>query len=874
MILYNILLYLYPSSFRAEYAQELSRVFRERRRQASSPFSVLCLWLAEGKDIVVNAVGAHWEILRQDLRYTVRTLARSPGFTLTAVVVTGLGIGANTAVFSVTDRALLHPLPFADSGRLMQLWQRTSLYSRFELSPPNFYDWRKRSTSFESMAAYSSFTWNFLGQGEPQRLEGSVVTPEFFTILRVHPIAGRLFNDEDAREGAPKTVIVSHSLWRKVFGGSPDVLGKTIRLDGDSRTVIGVMPPDFLFPVRTAQVWIPYVLGDPPTDSRTNYFLSAMGRLKRGVTIEQARTEMQTITEALEREYPKANEKIRATVLPLSDQVPNQTRLLLWALLGASLCVLLIACTNLANLLLARAMTRRRELTVRAAIGAGRDRLVRQLMTESVVLAAAGGAVGVVIAIAAMPLLSAILPAWLPFGDAAVLDRRVLAFAAFVTLGTGLLFGVLPAWRVCGGVDHEGLREGSRSGVGGRRERLRFILVVAEIAVSVVLLVSAGLLIRALWRVQSTEPGFRADSVLTMQTWLPMPRYDSNAVRRTFYTNVLSNVRALPGVSNAAYISSVPMGQGGGGIWPVGGTGNDANERDSNGIKNVGMRLVSGGYFDTMNIPLLAGRDISDSDDLDAPHVAVVSESFAGRYWPNQDPLGRKFHFAIDNFPFAQLDRVVVGVVGDVRFRGLERSSEPQVYLSYRQLPNRTSTFYTPKALIVRSSGDARASSTAIRQIIAKADPEVPITDMQPLRNVVDLQTAPRAIQIRILGAFAALSLILAAIGIYGLLSFAVGQRSPEFGLRIALGAQSSDIAAMVFREGIVLACIGAAVGLTLSYPAGRSMQALLAGIGPFDPPTVGVAGVVAFAMTLFGSLLPALRAMRTDPTDIIRMEA
>jgi predicted permease len=873
MRFHKILLYLYPSSFRGEYAEEMTRVFRERRRLASNPICILWLWLAEGIDVIINAAGAHWEILRQDLRYTVKTLVRSPGFTMTAIIVTGLGIGANTAVFSVTDHALIHPLSFSDSSRLVQLWQQTGIYSRFELSPPNFYDWRKRSTSFEGMAAYSSYAWNFLGQGAPQRLEGSAVTPEFFRLLQVQPLAGRLFNDNDAMEGSRKTVILSYSFWQTVFGRQESVLGQTIRLDDDLRTVIAIMPPDFLFPMRTGQVWIPLVLGDPPTDSRTNYYLDAIGKLKRGVTIAQARAEMGAITEALEREYPKDNEKIRATVLPLGEQVPNQTRLLLWALLGASLCTLLIACTNLASLLLTRAMSRRRELTVRAAIGAGRERLVRQLLTESVVLATGGGALGILIGIAATPLFSAMLPVWLPFSDPNVLNLRVLAFTAMITLGTGLVFGVLPAWRVCSGVDEEGLREGSRSGIGGRREWLRSVLVIAEITVSVVLLVSAGVLIRALWRVQAIDPGFRADSVLTIQTWLPMPRYAFNAARKTLYTEILSNVRALPGISNAAYISSVPMGQGGGGIWPVTGTGNVDNERDSSGIKNVGMRLISSGYFDTMHIPLIAGRDIRESDDIGAQPVAVISESFARRYWPNQDPLGRKFHFAIDHFPFAEQERIVVGVAGDVRFRGLERPSEPQVYLSYRQLPDRASTFYAPRALIVRSFGDAVASAPAIRQIINKADPEIPVTDVQPLRSVVDLQTAPRSTQVRILFSFAALSLLLAGIGIYGLLSFAVGQRSPEFGLRIALGAQSSDILTMVLREGAWLATIGATLGLMLSYLAGRSMQSLLFGIGPFDPATVSIAGVVAFAMTLSGSLLPALRAMRTDPTTVIRIE-
>jgi putative ABC transport system permease protein len=873
MNLFRILLYLYPASFRSEYGEELYDVFRERRRQATNPLSILAVWVHAFFDTLVNASCVHWDILRQDLRYTTRTLARVPGFTLTAIVVTGLGIGANTAAFSVIDHVLLRPFSFADSDRLVQLWQRNAAYARFELSPPNFYDWRRLSTSFEGMSAYAPFSWNFLGEGDPRRLEGSAVTPEFFQILGVQPLLGRTFTADDAKPRASLTVVLSYSFWQSVYGGRTDILGKTIRLDNNSYPVIGVMPPNFVFPDRTGQLWVPLVLGDPPTDARDNLFLRAMGKLKPGISNEQARAEMRVIAEQLAREYPKVNEKVSAGVDPLTDQVSNQTRLLLWALFGASSCVLLIACTNLANLLLAKAIGRRKELAVRAALGAGRERLVRQLLTESLALALAGGIVGIIMAMVALPLLSAIVPARLPLREATMLDARVLPFTVLVTLATGLVFGVLPALRASRGVAHEGLAEGSRSGVGGRRERLRAVLVTAEIAISLVLLISAGLLIRALWRVQSIDPGFRADSVMTIQTWLPMPRYAFASARASFFTNVLSNVRSKPGVTNAAYISSVPMGSMGGGIWPIAGTGNEDAEHDAGGVRPAAMRVVSSGYFDTMQIPLQAGRDFSESDDINSASVAIVSESFVRRYWPGQNPLGRKFHFAFDNFPFAQQDRIVIGVVGDVRFRGLERQNEPQVYLSYKQLPDRTATFYTPKDLVVRFSGDMTTLIPSIRRIVQEADPELPISAIQTMRDVVDVQTAPRSTQIRLVVGFAALCVVLAGIGIHGLLSFTVGQRSAEFGVRIALGAQSRDIVSLVLRDGIIMAAIGGTLGVLLSYVAGRSMQALLAGISPFDPSTLIVAGVVAFGMTLSGSLLPTLRAMRIDLTTAIRME-
>jgi len=874
MRLYKAFLHLYPASFRKEYEEELVHIFRERRTQAYNPFSIAYLWLSGFVDVVVNAAYAHCEILRQDLRYTARTLRRAPAFALTAIVITGLGIGANTAAFSITDRVLLRPLPFPNSDRLVQLWQRNPAYARFELSPPNFYDWRRLSASFEAMSAYATAALNFVGEGDPQRIEGTEVTPAFFKTLDVQPLLGRTFTEQDGMDGAAGTVVLSYEMWQTVFGGRHDVLGNTIRLDNSSYTVIGVMPADFFFPARGGQLWKPLVLGDPPKEARDNCYLNGIGKLKAGVSIEKARAELTVIADRLAREYPKENEKITARVDPLDARLPDQTRMLLWASLGASFCVLLIACTNLANLLLAKAMARRKELAVRAAIGAGRERLIRQLLTESVALAVAGGLAGILIAMAVLPVLSAIITTRLPLTDATVLDLRVLAFTGLVTLATGFVFGILPAWRACSGVNMDGLREGSWSGIGGRRERLRSMLVIAEISLSIVLLVTAGLLSRALWRVQSIDPGFRPDSVLTIQISLPayQYRYALVSTRTAFYAEIQAKVRALPGVVNAALISSLPMTQGGG-IWPVD-TGAQSNANGSRGdSKSVGMRVITPAYFGTMGIPVLAGRDISQSDTQDAPPVAVVSESFVQKYWPNQNPLGRKFHFAFSNFPFAEQDRIVVGVVGDVRFRGLERQSEPQVYLAEKQLPDRQMMFYAPRELVIRTAVDSSGLIAPIRHIIQEADPELPISRIRMMKDVVDVQTAPRSAQIALVTAFAVLSLLLAGIGVHGLLSFTVGQRLPEFGLRIALGAQSREILSMILREGIVLASGGALCGLLLAYYAGNAMRTLLAGVSPIDPATLGGSVIAVLGMTLSGSLLPAIRAIRTDPIKAMRVD-
>jgi putative ABC transport system permease protein len=711
-----------------------------------------------------------------------------------------------------------------------------------------------------------------VGEGEPRRIAGTRATAEFFPILGVQPLLGRVFNMDDARQNSTPSVLLSYNLWQNAFGGRMDVLGKTLRLDSTVYTIIGVMPQTFLFPSKDVQFWSPLILGDPPTDTRDNLYLQAIGRLKPAITLAQARAEMTVIATQLSREYPKENENVGAAVDPLSDQLTNQARVMLWALFGASWCVLLVACSNLASLLLAKALARRKELSVRAAIGAGRERLVRQLLTESVLLAMAGGGVGVGVAVVSVPLFSSLVPPSLPFANISVFDVRVFAFAAAVTVVTGVGFGVLPAMRICSGLDSDGLKEGSRSGVGGRREKFRSALVVAEITASVVLLVSAGLLMRALWHVQSRDPGFRPDSVAGVQTPLPMPRYAGSLTRAQFYNEIISKVRGVPGVLSCAFISSLPM-EPGAGMWPVSVPGTEARDGNDGGANTVAMRLVTPGYFATMGIPLRIGRDIRDSDNLDAPHIAVVSESFVQKYWPGQNPIGRTFHFAMTDFKFGQAERTIVGVAGDVRFRGLERPSEPQVYLSALQMPDNTASFYAPKELVIRTSEDLSILGPAARRIIHDSDPDLPIAAIRTLREVVDRQTAPRSTQLRLIAAFAGLSLVLAGLGIHGLLSFAVGQRSPEFGLRIALGAQSRDILAMVLHEGLLLAAVGGTLGLIISFYTGRSLQILLAGVAPFDPATVTTAGFVALAMTLSGSLLPAIRAMRTDPTTAIRGE-
>lgn len=861
---YQALLYLCPTAFRNEYGTEMASVFARRSREASNVLTWLWLWLETICDVALTAAQAHFDILRQDLRDTLRSIRRAPGFAATVIAVTALGIGATTAAFSIADHVFLRPLPFADSERLVTVWQSFGEYTEMELSPPNYRDWKRMNNVFESMAAYRGLAVNLSGDGPPLHLEGVCVTADLLPMLGVKPALGRLFSNDDDRDGASKTLILSDSLWRSRFGADPAVLNRKVILDDTPYTVIAVMPPNFFFPRRDVAMWAPMQFVADDFKDRTNYYLNVVAKLAPGVSRGQALAGMRVVAAQLEKQFPRENAHVSANVVGFRDILSEKSSILLFALAAASLCLLLIACTNLANLLLARSMIRRKEIAVRTALGAGRERLVRQLLTESLLLAFAGGALGVFLAVAAAPLLVRLVPTGLPIAETPPLDVRVLAIAVAMTILTGIGFGTLPAVTASrAGV--AGLQEGSRSGVGGRRERLRGVLVAGQVACSVALLVSCGLLIRALWRVEATDPGFRPAGVLTLQTALPMPKYDVTSKRTRFYDRVLAGVRSLPGVESAGFISFLPMSKNRGGIWTV---AVDGEPRDPAHQDHASIRFTTPGFLKTMGIPLLAGRDISDGDTIDTLQVAVVSQSFVRRYWPQVNPLGR--HFKLQ---FQGEERTVVGVAGNVRVRGLERTSEPQVYMPYKQMKDGDTTWYAPKDLAVRTASDPASLLPAIRQIVAAADPEQPISEVQTLSELVASDVAPRAVQVRVLGGFALLSFLLAALGIHGLLSFMVSSRAPEIGVRIAVGARPSNIMGLVLGEGAVLCGIGIVAGLLMAYAAGQSLRTLLADVNPLDPITFLAGILLGSLMTIGGSLLPALRAIRVDPIVAIRAE-
>jgi predicted permease len=854
---YRSLLRLYPAGFRAEYGDDLAAVFAEQEREHTGPLAPVILMVKALTDVLPNAMAAHVDILRQDVRYALRGMRRAPGFAITAVLVVALGVGANTAAFSLADFVLLRPIPYPDPERLVKIWEATPGYGQMEFSPVNYRDVKAMTTSFTGMGAYNGSAVNLVGDGEPRRLQTARVTPDLLPLVGVGALLGRVITPADSL-GDP-TVVLSYDLWQTQFGRSPAVLGQTVRLNGVPHTIIGVMPPDFRFPNRGIDAWTPFLLGPDDFQDRNDNYIELVARLAPGKTLEMADAELEGVMKQLELQYPKENKDTRAAIWRVQDELSERSKLLVLALCGAALCILLLACANLASLLLARGLHRARELAVRTALGAGRERLVRQLITESIGLAAIGGMVGVGLAVAGLPLLSQLVPASLPIGDHPTVDLRVLGFAAALIAVTGLVFGIAPAMHAARRDSLDALRDGTRTG-GGRRQRVRSALVVLEVTGSIVLLVSSGLLMRAIWKIQSVEPGFRADGIMVLRTALPLPKYEMVAARERFYGRVLDEVRAIPGIASAAYVTGLPMDMRGG-IWPVQMVGGEVVRDEAN---SVSLRFATPGFFATLGIPLRLGRDIGAGDTQNAPYVAVVSESFAERHWPGQNPIGKRFGIA-----FAE--RTVVGVVKDVKVRGLERTSEPQVYLPSGQVADGSIIGYLPKDLVIRSTLPAEQWMPAVRRIIAAADPEQPISNIRSLADIVAGDTAARRVQLRLLGMLSAIALVIAGVGMHGLLSFAVSTRTQELGIRRALGAQAGSIVGMVMREGLTLTLVGTAIGIAVALTVGRGMSALLFGVPAGDPVTIAAAAGLCLLTALLGSLRPAVRAARVDPMAALR---
>jgi putative ABC transport system permease protein len=793
----------------------------------------------------------------KDIRYGLRSLLKRPAFTAIAIVTIALGIGVNTAIFSVINAVLLRPLPYNDPARLISF--------RSNQSAPDLANVEAQSKTFSRLGGIVMQPLAYTGQSEPIQFQIGQVTGGFFETLGVRPARGRFINSEDDRNGAPFVVVLSHDLWVKHFNRDEQILGKAIPLSGNMYTIIGVMPAGFVTPRENTEAWVPVHVSNPvAANFRGVHFLRTYGRLAPGVTIEQARAEMQVVDQNLAAQYPAEN-KNRSTVLfALHERIVGETRRSLLILFAAVSFVLLIACANFANLLLARAAERQREFVIRGALGAGRWRLMRQLLTESLLLSLAGGAAAVVLAFWATSLLVSFKPENLPRVTEIGVDGRVLGFTLGISVLTGLIFGLVPAWTASRGHAGDALKEGGRSSTAGSaRQRLRSAFVVVELAVALVLLVGAGLLVKTFWKLRSVEPGFNPENLVTMRVELPETRYEDVASQTRFRKQVLAGMNSLPGVQ-AAMISELPL------------SGDSLNHDfivenrppvAPGDEPSVETRSVLGDYFKVMQIPLQRGRDFAAPDfDEKAPLVGIANETLVRQYFPNEDPLGKRVRWARN--PQVQWI-TIVGVVGDVKHFGLDLPEEPALYTPYTQI----NPWKRWMSFAARTQGNPSGTARDLKQEIWKVDSQLPVTRVETMSEVAASSFAARRFNMSLLSVFAGLALVLAAVGIYGVMSNAVTQRTQEIGIRLALGARTIDVLKLIIRDGLMLVSIGIALGLAGAYALTRLMTTLLFGVTPTDGLTIGVVSAVLIGIALLACFIPARRATKVDPLVALRYE-
>jgi putative ABC transport system permease protein len=796
----------------------------------------------------------------QDLRYAIRRLAKSPGFALVAVGALALGIGANTAIFSVVNSVLLRPLPYPAPEQLVQLWESRPQQNmpRVEIAPHEFLAWADQCQSFQRLAATDVAQYNLTGRGEPERVTGALVTAGYFPLLGAAPAHGRAFLEEEDRPGSDNVVVLGHELWRSRFSSDPSVVGQTVSLDGVACTVVGVLPRGFRLPGGAALAR-PIAFGSEDRARPGNHFLNVFGRLKDGVTLAQAEAEMAAVAARVEQSLGGTNVGHQVAVVSLHEQVVGGARTSLLVLLGAVALVLLIACANVANLLLARAAARRREVAVRAALGASRWRIVRQLLAESLLLAGLGGALGLLLAVWGVDLLVGLDPTGVQRAGEVTLDWRVLAFTFGLSLVTGLLFGLAPALQASKADLVESLKEGGRSGQGLARSRLRGALVVAEVALTLVLLVGAGLLLKSFGRLLAVDSGLDPHNVLTMDVALPPAKYAEPQRITAFYEQLLQEAAALPGVRAAGAVSVLPL----------------AGDDNSNFVQiegraplppgqamRAGRRNVSVDYFRAIGIPVRRGRVFTPADTAEAQRVLVINEAMARSFFAGEDPVGQRVRTG-DKSPWVE----VVGVVGDVRHRGLDVDTRPEMFFPQLQTPSRQMT------LVVRAAGDPEALAVPLRERVRAIDRDQPVGNVKTMEAWLSESVASRRFSAAVLGVFAAVAAGLAALGLYGVVSYSVAQRTHEIGLRVALGARPRDVLRLVIGQGMLLTLVGTAVGVAAALALTRVMSGLLFGVGATDAGVFVTVPLLLAAVALLACYVPARRATKVDPMIALRYE-
>jgi putative ABC transport system permease protein len=809
----------------------------------------------------------------QDLRFGLRMLRKRPGFTLVAVITLALGIGANTAIFSVVNAVLLRQLQYKDSDRLVWWWEHQPQLAQAPFSAPDFLDFQAQNQTFEQVAGVRDTLLTLTGDGPPEPLRGAIVSANYFLMLGVEPKLGRALQADDGRTGAARVAVLSHQLWQRRFGGQASVIGESLRISGEDVTVVGVMPAGFKAPVERTEIWVNPHAGAPDflftdrserqSQNRGSHFLKIIGRLKPGVTRAQAQADLDVIFERIHQQYSMtANHSVQ--LVPLHERITGKLRSALLIVFAAVGLVLLIACANVANLMLARASGRSREMAIRAALGASRWRTIRQLLTESLLIAVIGGLAGLLLAVWGVDLLVSISPGDTPRLDEIGLDMSVFAFTLAASLLTGLLFGLAPALFASRVDINETLKEGARSvSAGAARHRLRNGLVVAEIALALVVLVGAGLLVRSFVRLQAVEPGFKPDHLLTMWIGLIDPRYEVRGARRQFLKELVPKLQAIPGVQAVAVGSDLPI-QGTDSSSNPTVEGRPPAQGDQELL--VGMHPVNNGYFDALGMRLLKGRGFTERDNETAPPVAVINETMARTLWPGEEPIGKHFTFDSTSSPDFRWTEVV-GLAADVKHDGLNVESGMHAYMPHMQMP------WPFQSIALRSQLDDAALLAAVQQAIQTIDPNQPVFDVKPMSAIMSEAVADRRLTLALSGLFAIVALLLSAVGIYGVLAYTVTQRTHEIGLRMALGAQTTDILRLVLKQGALLTLTGVGIGVAGALAVTRLMKSLLFEVSATDPLTfISIALLLSF-VALLACYLPARRAAKVDPMVALRFE-